>query len=534
MSPKCHLLDLPDEVLLFVAIKLLLTDLLSFMRSCRRLSVVIAESPLMQYLIRTMRNGLYDPLVSDMSIPQRFKALDTWERAWLELSVDESPQNYPLLDIGLYDPKRCRVQSGILFVTQFSDLYFSGDYYYLDFLHLIEQSKGVARINIPNIGGDAHVQSWTYAPESDLLAIIFRTDRRNGSSRLQFHQFSTGSIHPSATNYRLEFNQISATRATCVECCGDNMVVVILGGEGMGGDKGDYIFLVEWKLGHITQLRKAPPGTYGALVTFLSRDVLVFALQDAFALQICKLNRAGDDAAPTLETLYSLRLPSLLPGQQIADIRLTQPSPLSGSHPSPQHSLSAFPFRSDPEHDILAFDVYFRDDHGRRIIFVARRRTLLSLASPSSDASVPPPTTRAWEDWGPRATHWMELDPLNDSISLAGSRCVLVKYSHLRGHYWLDLRDFNPHRVRARDARLKNHQTATAPGISAPVVLSAEACFEEDVVSELPFVSIRKENVGSRVLLDDEWMADITWDPNTGAPIIQFRTIMCPREPCAL
>lgn len=175
MSPKCHLFDLPDEVLLFVAIKLFLTDLLSFMQSCRRLSVVIAESPLMQYLIRTMRHGLHDPLVSDMSIPQRFNLLDTWERAWLELSMDESPPNYPLLNIGSYDPKRCRVQSGILFVTQFSDHYFSGDYYYLDFLHLIKQSKVVARINIPYIGGDAHVQSWAYAPESDLLAIIFRS-----------------------------------------------------------------------------------------------------------------------------------------------------------------------------------------------------------------------------------------------------------------------------------------------------------------------------------------------------------------------
>ena len=28
-------------------------------------------------------------------------------------------------------------------------------------------------------------------------------------------------------------------------------------------------------------------------------------------------------------------------------------------------------------------------------------------------------------------------------------------------------------------------------------------------MSELPFVSIRRENVGSRVLLDDEWMAEI-------------------------
>jgi len=109
----------------------------------------------------------------------------------------------------------------------------------------------------------------------------------------------------------------------------------------------------------------------------------------------------------------------------------------------------------------------------------------------------------------------MELDPVNDSMSLAGSRCVLVKYSHLRNHFVLDLRDFNPYRVRvcARRARncnnSNNNKAAPIAGITTLAVLSAEACFEEDVVSELPFVSIRKENVGSRVFLDDEWMAEI-------------------------
>lgn len=103
---------------------------------------------------------------------------------------------------------------------------------------------------------------------------------------------------------------------------------------------------------------------------------------------------------------------------------------------------------------------------------------------------------------------------MNDSMSLAGSRCVLVKYSHLRNHFVLDLRDFNPYRVRARRARNSNSsnnnsKAATTAGITTLAVLSAEACFEEDVVSELPFVSIRKENVGSRVFLDDEWMAEI-------------------------
>ena len=293
-------------------------------------------------------------------------------------------------------------------------------------------------------------------------------------------------------------------------------MVVILNAPKKNAEPGDYIFLVEWKIGRITQarlptspnrvpntglhrqLRKARLGTYGAVVAFLSRDTLAFALRDTFELELCKLTSPVTDATPTLQTVSLLKLPSLLSGQQIEqqidDIRSSQLAPLSGTHPvSRRSSHAAFPFRSNPEDDILAFDVLFRNSQGRRIVFVARRRTLLALATEPRASS----GTRVWEDWGPRATHWMELDPLNDSLSLAGSRCVLVKYSHLRNHFVLDLRDFNPHRVRALGA------------VPVATVLSAEACFEEDVVCELPFVSLKKENVGRRVWLDDEWMARI-------------------------
>ena len=271
MSPKYHLLDLPDEVLLSMAINLSLADLLSFMHSCRRFSVMIAQSPLMQYLIRVMRNGLYDPLITDTSIPQRVEELEIWERAWIELSLRDPSHRYRLSTIGLDDPKRYRVQNGILIGSRLNSLRLSGSYCYLDFSHLLGQSSVVSGINIPNIGGDAHVQSWTYVPESDLIAIVFqsvptflsggtmvmmidRADRRRGPPKFQFHQFSTGNKHPSAANYSLEFDQILTTRATCVDCCGENMVVVILDGENMGGRRDDYVFLVEWKIGRITQV----------------------------------------------------------------------------------------------------------------------------------------------------------------------------------------------------------------------------------------------------------------------------------------
>jgi hypothetical protein len=170
MSPKYHLVDLPDEILLSMTIRLSLVDLTSFMHSCRRFFALIAQSSLMQYLIRIMRSGLYDPLITDTSIPQRVEKLETWERAWIELSM--SPPRRYRLPADLDDPKKCRVQNGILIGTQFSGLRFTWEYCYLDFFHLLGQSNFVSRINIPNFGGDGHVQSWSYVPESDLIAII--------------------------------------------------------------------------------------------------------------------------------------------------------------------------------------------------------------------------------------------------------------------------------------------------------------------------------------------------------------------------
>ncbi|KAH9000996.1 hypothetical protein EDB83DRAFT_2471152 [Lactarius deliciosus] len=388
-----------------------------------------------------MLHGLHDPLVSDMSIPERVKALDAWEKAWLELSVSNEPfQRHQPSAVGL-DPKKCIVQSGVLIDTQFNGIRLAG--------------------GIPNLGGDIYVQSYIYTPENDLMAIIYQA---------QFHQFSTSNRHPSAAKHSLEFDQLWNVRGTCMECCGDNMVVVLDAQKIGDAEPGVYVFLVEWKIGRITQLRKARPGTYSTMVTFLSRDTLAFALRDTFELELCKLVLpvAGGEAAPSLRTVSLLKLPSLISGQQILDIRLSQPSPLSGTHEAPG-------------------------------------RSSLTAAT-------------AWEDWGPRATHWLELDPQNDSLSLAGSRCVLVKYSHLRNHFVLDLRDFNPHRVRA---------LRPAPAVT---VLSAQACFEEDVRCELPFVSLRKENVGSRVWLDDEWMAEVLRDPDLQSHSIHFRAIASPAQ----
>jgi hypothetical protein len=76
-----------------------------------------------------------------------------------------------------------------------------------------------------------------------------------------------------------------------------------------------------------------------------------------------------------------------------------------------------------------------------------------------------------------------------------------VKYSDLPVFLVPELRYFN---IRARRKHTKTATSGAARVVAHQVVLSAEACLEEGV-SELPSVPIRKESVGSRVLLDSEW-----------------------------
>jgi hypothetical protein len=45
--------------------------------------------------------------------------------------------------------------------------------------------------------------------------------------------------------------------------------------------------------------------------------------------------------------------------------------------------------------------------------------------------------------------------------------------------------------------------------VRAAMVLSADVCFEEDIVCKLLIVLLSEENVGKRVFLDNKWLAEM-------------------------
>ena len=65
-------------------------DIFACRGTCRQLNDLIVNSQLIQYIIRTALSGVYDPLDTSLSLPERLVALQRWETAWQEIDLRES------------------------------------------------------------------------------------------------------------------------------------------------------------------------------------------------------------------------------------------------------------------------------------------------------------------------------------------------------------------------------------------------------------------------------------------------------------
>jgi hypothetical protein len=78
-----HILDLPTELLIQIFLDLDVSDFGSCLLACRRLKIIIQDSCLLQYLIRTALVGVHDPLLRPgPSLEHRLESLKRWSDAW--------------------------------------------------------------------------------------------------------------------------------------------------------------------------------------------------------------------------------------------------------------------------------------------------------------------------------------------------------------------------------------------------------------------------------------------------------------------
>ena len=82
--------SLSNELLIEIFSNLCPNDIFACRAACRQLNELIVNSQLIQYIIRTALSGVYDPLDSGLSLPERLVALERWEVAWQEVDLRES------------------------------------------------------------------------------------------------------------------------------------------------------------------------------------------------------------------------------------------------------------------------------------------------------------------------------------------------------------------------------------------------------------------------------------------------------------
>ena len=85
MSSK--LFTISTEILVEVLSLLPSQDIITCSKTCRRLRILVLDTPLLQYLTYAHRAGVEDNLPPGLTIPDRFARLRQWEEAWNNLDA---------------------------------------------------------------------------------------------------------------------------------------------------------------------------------------------------------------------------------------------------------------------------------------------------------------------------------------------------------------------------------------------------------------------------------------------------------------
>jgi len=207
-------------------------------------------------------------------------------------------------------------------------------------------------------------------------------------------------------------------------------------------------------------------------------------------------------------------------------------TPLTDDPFTPALNSHRLPFRSSPADAILGFEINLRryarpDSEARRLAFWVHHSTLRKYAMetttkpsrvlPTSKSlrsarvlasrlinrighTFTSPTVRQWQEWGPQSTRWFECsDDLRDRQTLAGSRCAIVQQG------LLTLMDFSPGRLAMLRAQDPYGNSAVRPVLDSTTIKGGR-CFLHDITSKLPYCESTKQEVKSRILMDDEWI----------------------------
>ncbi|KAI0298783.1 hypothetical protein B0F90DRAFT_1731051 [Multifurca ochricompacta] len=377
--------------------------------------------------------------------------------------------------------------------------------------------------------------------------------------------FSTGKPHPLASRPTLEVTVAgaSAYNLSDTEVIGDYILYWVGGPIFSHAHEGTLcnIYLIAWKEGWVSELRRSDAGVYGSVLSVLSEDIILLVRLGDPALELCRLTNIGGPN-PTLETVCVLSLPALSqgacmrwatcfgehPGHALfskkrppAGTAIISTSPLAPPPSQQQPPLASSNrqqgkgirrhLRSIPPEGIISvvMHIHARSGYFRTIDLSVRCRTLL-LFAPAAAAAAPDQEgegrgwsvegTRvvSWEEWGPSSTRILEHDSLTWG-SLVGERRATVGRSHPMAR--ITMRDYNPFRVGLAFARTGSVEGGGSGGegegrevemecgsvlkvVTKPSVYPAGEWFCDDVETRMPYVETITPYPGCEGIFMDE------------------------------
>ena len=247
-------------------------------------------------------------------------------------------------------------------------------------------------------------------------------------------------------------------------------------------------------------------------LVMMSRDTIARFDATKEALEICRIDEEPDSSAPSLCTIVHLGFPP-----RASDAFIHHSSCIRESVPAFHDACSlAFegrppkhpPFHTPPDGGLVVVTISMgvRDTStSTNITIVTHLRSLVALVAtrPPGVAFIP------WEDWGPRTTACFEHQFSTRSDVIMGERFA----TSLGGT--VSLFDFNSTRIRDAIRRADN---PSGRGMHPMMVKHRSAIprgniFKEDVVGELPYISVVKPGFEDWGILTnyEEGLAGLSW-----------------------
>ncbi|KAH9028720.1 hypothetical protein EDB84DRAFT_260872 [Lactarius hengduanensis] len=435
------LLNLPNELLIRIFSHLHISDLGSCLLTCHRANDIVANSLLLQYLIRTALAGVSDPLLSfEPPLPHRLEALGRWSTAWHQPDVFLRSPSRVLT-------RRSEVNTESLVCDEYLVVMdFGGKLGYrhaasYEWLDLRQSGDNWTKVLFePNL---VPLSFTVDAARQDLLAVLFGRPE-SSTFQLRLLGFRDGAPHPLASRSSIDIELPTKEThyiglKTRISTIGSYIIIAVgLGPEVNGAD---VILLVDWQKGHLAtvspsgailkiadlspKLRTTPTRTYLTDFIVVSNDVLALVRGPGNALELCKLTSGP---TPSLQTIRLLELPPLLPY-----VRLVAASSKTEFHtsaidvhqhtrPPPRHTFSP---SQDDTLVLLALSARISGSafvEMKTYTLATQASTLLSYAecrSQDSSGLVVP-----WDAWGPSSSRCFDAPSGKSTAAVAGQRWI--------------------------------------------------------------------------------------------------------------